>query len=204
MPTAPAPTAFTTGPQVKQYLRIPVTNTDDDGLLRSLADVANMAIAKSLLRNVLSASYTETRNGTGTPTLMLLNTPVTAVASVSIVGPLAQPNVIPPPVSLIQGVDYAVTPYSLKLYNGRWPRGIANVIVEYTAGYASIPADLGHVAAKVAALRYRELERLGQKSKIIAQENITFDLSEFPPDVEGILDRYRTGMGISDELAGTQ
>ena len=200
--TSPTVTAFTDGPAVKAYLRIGLANTDDDGAIRALADAANVAIAKSLQRNVMTASYSETRDGTGTPTLMLLNFPVTAVASAQFVGPV--PGGVVNTQTLVAGQDYTFTKFALKMYRGRWPKGIQNILINYTAGYQSMPSDLTHAATKVAALRYRELERLGQKSKIIANENITFDLSEFPPDVIGILDRYRVGMALTDELAGTQ
>lgn len=200
--TAPVPAKFTDGPAVKLYLRIGPTNTNDDGLLRLLADAANAELTKALQRNIFTASYTEVRDGTGTPTVMLRNFPVTAVASVSLVGPSAVP--VPPPQLLTFGVDYTFTRYAIKRYAGRWPKGVQNIAVSYTAGYASAPADLTHAASKVAALRYRELERLGQKSKVIDQENITFDLSEFAPDVMAIVERYRPGMLLTDELAGTQ
>lgn len=197
------PVAFTDVPSVKAYLRIPITNTGDDGLLRSLVDGANAAVARSLLRNVLSATYTEVRNGTGTRTLVLKNFPVSAVTSVTIKQPFLQVGAPPPAVVLVQGVDYTFTQYSLKLYSGVWTPGVANVSVTYTAGYALIPGDLAHAAAKVAAIRYNELGRLGQKSKTIAGEIIAFDLAEFPPDVEAILARYRGAMANVDQLAGT-
>lgn len=200
--TSPTVTAFTNGPAVKAYLRIGIAQTDDDGELRALADAANAAVAKALQRNVMTASYAETRDGTGTPTLMLLNFPVSAVASVQFVGPA--PGGIALPQTLIAGQDYTFTKFALKMYYGRWPKGIQNILVNYTAGYQSMPADLTHAATKVAALRYRELQRIGQKSKIIANENITFDLSEFPPDVMGIIERYKVGMALTDEMAGTQ
>jgi hypothetical protein len=54
------------------------------------------------------------------------------------------------------------------------------------------------------ALRYRELERLGQKSKSIGGEVITFDLSEMPDDVMQVVNRYVSGMILVDETAGMQ
>jgi hypothetical protein len=198
---------FTDVPKLKVALRIDtgqtIGKTVDDGLLRECADGANATIAKAIERNVLSATYTQTRNGTGTKRLMLPNYPVTAVASVTIVGPLPQPNVIPPPVSLTLGVDYAFDAYGLLMYFGVWPKRIQCVTVTYTAGYSSMPADLIRAATKLAAMRYREFERLGQKSKVIDQENITFDLDELPPDVKATVLRYQSGMLLLDELAGT-
>jgi hypothetical protein len=195
---------FTDTPKLKAYLRIAITTTTDDGLLRTLADTANAEIAKALQRNILTASYTQTRNGTGTARLMLPNFPVTAVASVTLVGPPSQPNAGAPAQLLTLGVDYTFDAYGLVLYHGaKWPKGTQNVAVVYTAGYNSMPADLIHAASKVGALRYRELERLGQKSKVIDTENITFDLSELPPDVLAIVERYKPGMLLSDELAGS-
>lgn len=187
---------MTNVPALKAALRIAVTVTTDDGLLRDLVDAANEALTNAINRNVLSANYTETRDGTGTKTLMLKNYPVTAVSSVQILSPGV---VSPLPTSLVQGTDYLFTPYALKMYAGVWPKAVGNVVVSYTGGYAAMPPDLARAATKYAAMRYRELERLGQKSKMLGGETISYDLDEFPPDVLGVVNRYSTGIGLVDD-----
>jgi hypothetical protein len=175
---------LTSRARVKTYLRLKSTEADDDGLIQVLADAANVSIVSAISRNILSDTFTETRDGTGSSTLMLANTPITAVSSLA----FTAPRVTPTP--LVAGVDYAFTQYALRMLFGVFPRGVANVLVTYTAGYASVPADLAHAATKWAALRYRENERLGHSSKSISGETVSFDLSELPPDVAAIVNRY--------------
>lgn len=195
--------AYTSVPAVKAYLRIDSTVTTDDGLLRSLVDTANMVVAQALSRNVLSADYTETRNGTGTKSLVLTNYPITAVSSVELVGPAMIAGAPQPSATLTEGVDFTVGSYALQMLYGVWPKGRANVKVSYTAGYASMPADLAHAGTKLAALRYRELERLGQKSKSMGGEIISYDTDEMPPDVAAIIERYKLAFPLAGSIAGT-
>lgn len=187
---------LTSVPNVKRYLRLDTDDAKDDGLLQLLVDGANDAITSAISRNLLRSQYTEVRNGTGTNTLMLANFPVAAVGSLAITEPRAFDTAPQPTTPLVQNVDFAVTPYSVKLYRSVFPRGVANVTVEYTAGYATIPSDVVHAATKYAALRYRELERLGQKSKTQMNETIAFDTDELPPDVLAIVGRYQANIPL--------
>jgi hypothetical protein len=88
-------------------------------------------------------------------------------------------------------VDYVWTPTAVQLLCGAFPRGVANVYLAYTAGFATCPADLEEKATKVAALRFKELDRLGQLSKSIGQETVQFDAKAFPNDVKDTLENYR-------------
>lgn len=197
-----AVTAFTSIPAVKSYLRIPSTNVDDDGLIRSLVDAVNMELAQSLQRNILSADYTDIRNGTGTKSLVLPNYPITAVSSVEIIAQPLQPGLIPPPAVLTFGIQFTFDDYGLRYIGGVWPKGTANIKVSYTAGYAAMPGDLAHAGAKLCAMRYRELERLGQKSKSMGGEVVTYDVSDMPADVLAIVQRYQIGFPMAPQAAG--
>lgn len=187
---------------VKKVLRLDTTDTKDDALLQTLVDGATAAITQAIGRNLVSADYTEVRDGTGTPTLMLANYPITAVNSVAITYPLSAADAPANSTPLIEGVDFGFTTTAIKLLCGIFPRGVQNVTVDYTAGYASAPADIAMAATKYAVLRYQELQRLGQKSKTIAGETISFDLSEMPPDVLAICNRYQTKIPLVASLSG--
>lgn len=183
--------SLTTLAKAKAYLKIPTGTTTDDALLTDLVNAACDAITSAISRNILSAQYADAYNGTGTGTLMLANTPITAVDSLAIVAPLASPLAAQNTTPLLLNVDFTFTQYALRLYRGVFPRGVANVVVAYTAGFAIVPSDLAHAATKWAAMRYRELERLGHKSKTLQGETVDFDLSELPPDVSAIVNRYQ-------------
>jgi hypothetical protein len=77
-------TTFTSVQQVKILLGITVRTAD--GQLNVLVNGVNQAFKTYLSRDIFEQTYTETRNGTGTDTLMFANYPVTAVSSVQ-VGP---------------------------------------------------------------------------------------------------------------------
>jgi hypothetical protein len=187
---------------LKRYLRLDTDQSKDDGLCQLLVSAANDAITSAISRNLLSDQYTEVRDGTGTRVLMLSNTPVTAIGALAFVGPQSFVNGPLPTTPLRAGVDFTFTPYSVKLYCGVFPRGTANVSIEYTAGYTAIPADIIHATTKWAALRYRELERIGQESKTIGGETVTFDLAEMPPDILGIVTRYQTKIPLVAQPTG--
>lgn len=190
---------LTTVAMVKRYLRMtpePIAGTSttesaDDALIQILVDAVADAIARFCYRNFLSHEYTEVYDGSGSNVLVLPNYPISSVESLALVNARTVADGLQPSVDLTERVDFAVTPYAIKLYSMIFPRGVANVAITYTAGYTTAPKDLQHAAAKWSARRYREMERLGQKSKTIGGETVLFDISENDPDGEGILERYR-------------
>lgn len=180
--------------RLASYLRLETTQqSQDNGLLQLLVDAANDAITKAVQRNVLSAQYSETRDGTGTDTLVLANYPVTAVGSLVVCN-----------AALIASTDFVFTATSIKLLKwARFPRGVANIAVQYTAGLGALPNDLCHAATKWAGLRYKETNRLGEKSKVLEGNTVDFDLSEMPEDVANIVSRYQSKIPlIASPIAG--
>ena len=51
-----------------------------------------------------------------------------------------------------------------------------------------------HAYAK--ALRYKEIDRIGHRSKSIAGEVISFELTDFPKDVRTMFNQYRRTVPI--------
>jgi hypothetical protein len=126
---------------VKAWLSPPLTSTADDALLTRLIGAASRFILGWLDRPVLfSQAYAETRDGTGGRRLMLRQWPVTAVAAVGIDGQAiaaAAPG-RPSPGWVIEAWDgwSAGQPQALSLIGHEFCRGLQNVTVAYTAGYA--------------------------------------------------------------------
>lgn len=181
--------ALTSLGAVKQLLGL--TATAQDGAIQILAAGASAAVLNYIGRDLFATAYTEVRDGTGTPTLMLAQYPATAVISVAI-GP---PNLARP--VLVENRDYIWTSTAIRLLCGCFPRGIANVAVSYVAGLDVAPADLVEKVTKLAAWRFKELDRLGQVSKTMAGETVLFDLSAWPKDVLAVLDNYRKRIPVA-------
>jgi hypothetical protein len=186
---------------VKNWLGL--TNANDDQLLTTLiANVSQAALSFLRRASLASASYTEKYDGTGTPTLALLNYPITAVSSLTINNMTIQAS----PDGVVTG--YVFDDYTLKLIGlgGAWDlapafygtpenfiKGFQNVAVSYTAGYASVPADISQALVEWCAFRYRARGWIGQKSKHLATgESVTFvDDNGMPEYVKHVLKHYK-------------
>lgn len=174
---------LTTVSNVKTWLGI--TANGDDALLTRLVTAASEYVQQWLNRTFASTSYTETRDGTGGQRLTLANDPITAVASVSI-------NGVAIPASTGYGVaGYAFDRQSIVLTGYTFTRGLRNVSVTYTAGYASTPPEIEQAVIDMIALRYRERDRVGYQSKSLAGETVTFYIGDMPKSTQTILDNWR-------------
>lgn len=93
-------------------------------------------------RNFVSQPYTRTLNGNGGDRVSLPDFPITAVSSLSIDGVS-----VPASASATQaGFVFSETQVLLRAY--RFCRGVQNVVIGYTAGFATIPADLSRAACE--------------------------------------------------------
>ena len=70
-------------------------------------------------------------------------------------------------------------------------RGAQNVTVQYTAGFAVTPPEIEQACIALVALRYKERDRIGQASKNVGGETVSFQQKDMPADVATILDQYR-------------
>jgi uncharacterized phiE125 gp8 family phage protein len=174
---------LTTLANLKAWLNL--TATGDDALLGRLVTAASAFVENWLGRAAATTSYVETRDGTGGTTLVFAVTPVTAVTALTIDNhPIA-----PSPDGVAPG--YVFSPSRLALIGGGFRRGLANVTVSYQAGYAATPPEIEQAVIALAALRYRERERIGLVSKGLAGETTSFAQKDMPADVATALQRYR-------------
>jgi hypothetical protein len=177
---------LTTLANVKAYLSPPLVTTADDALLSRLITAASQFIQTWLNRAIASASYTDTRNGTGGTILFLGNRPVTAVASVTVDGVAIAPSSPPP-----TGDGYLFDDSAVYLVGHCFSRGAQNVVVQYTAGFAATPPEIEQACIALVALRYKERDRIGQVSKNLGGETVSFQQKDMPADVATVLDQYR-------------
>jgi hypothetical protein len=170
---------------VKSWLSIPSSQTLDDALLTRLVTAASAYIQTWLGRAIVLASYTEQRDGTGGQRLAFLETPVQSVASVMVDGTSVPPSPGPPqPGYLFDGAFVTLVGY-------RFVRGSANVVLAYNAGFASTPAEIEQACIELVALRYRERDRIGQASKALGGETVTFSQKDMSDDIKTILSAYQ-------------
>lgn len=131
---------------------------------------------------ILEAEYTERRNGTGTNILGLINTPIIEVTSVVVnkITVPASPDGIQP--------GYVADENTIQLVAGGWLgpvlagagaspvaypslffKGVGNVFVAYSAGYATVPLDVEQCVIEMVAWAYKYKDRFGLNSQTMAQ-----------------------------------
>lgn len=179
---------FTTLAALKAW--IPVAgNADDDVLQRLITNISSW-MENELSRNIYVTTVDEIRNGTGTDRLMLTEFPTVAVTSLEINGTAV-------PLSAAWNMPgYVVSDFSIVLRGGlRFTRGVQNVHVVYTAGYAddpdSVPLELQQSCLELCHLRYKERPFVGVQSKSLGGETITFSDKDMPKSVAVTMDNYR-------------
>lgn len=175
---------LTTLAGVKLFLGI--QNDADDALLSSLISQISFAISNYTNRNLLSQSYVERYDGNSSSILMLRQHPITAVSALAINGAAVSAS----PDGIAAG--YAFDGNYVFLTKAIFPKGIQNIQVSYTAGYASVPFDVAEAVTELVADRYRVRGRLGESSKSMAQGGSTsYDMSYMSDKVKGSLSNYR-------------
>lgn len=168
---------------VKAYLGLGTAN--DDALLARLVTSVSTYVQAWMGREILSAGYSEIRNGSGSQILAFGNYPVTAVTSLVI------DNLAVPPATDTFSPGYTFNGRFLYLNGYLFRKGRVNVSVAYTAGYAAVPPELEQAVIELIALRYRERDRVGHQSKSLGGETVSFIVKDFPDSVRTILTNYR-------------
>lgn len=167
----------------KTYLRL--NTTTDDDLLTTLIAAASAWIESRLGRTIGVNAYSEIRDGHGGRRLTFGNAPATAVTSVTVNGQSI-------PASPTPGQPgYLFTATAITLNGWRFARGMSNVALSYSAGWASVPADIAQACIELVALRYRQMERVGLVSKGLAGETTAFTQADAPAAVLALLESYK-------------
>lgn len=174
-------TDLTTLDTLKSYLN---PGSNDDKLLQRLLSAASVAIENWLSRDVKSQAYTEFFDGTGGRVLVMPQNPVTAVASVTING-----NAIP--AGNVTTAGYYFTDTAIILTGYSFTRGNANVVVVYTAGYATIPYDLEQACIGLVQYWMGDRQRNGEVSRSMGGQTISYSQKDMPEWVKTTLMQYR-------------
>lgn len=136
-------------------------------------------------------TYTEYRSGGGWGQTRIFTKyqPIVSVTSLTIDDVVMTPLLsnIPDP----NGSGYAYTENAILLYGYEFTKGQDNVIIVYSAGYATVPYDLNQIAVEWVCFKYREKDRIGHKSKTLAGETVAFITDDMPAFVKAGLQKYK-------------
>jgi hypothetical protein len=153
-------------------------DAEDPAALAAL-DAATAVVQAVTGQHLLAvAGDTITVDGSGTRVLLLPELPVTDVVSVS-----------------VDGTELDETEYQwsangyLRRTNAVWPNQLRNIEVEYDHGYATIPALVVSITAKLAA---RMLDTpVNVKNEMIGAYNVSYQTPSLQADELVLLDRYK-------------
>lgn len=147
----------------------------------SLLITACSAWVKSYLnRDILSTAYTETLNGTGGRQIMTANYPVTAITQVLVDNIDVTTYAVADGRRTISLTNLNNSPTGFSFGCPTFRRDIMNVVVKYTAGFATVPADLELTVIRLVQWAIAEMKRPQQNSKSMQGEVITFSTASAP------------------------
>ena len=178
---------LTTLDNVKAWLPDMAAVTSSDALLSRLISAASQAVCVYTGRGGFDVeAYAEVYDGAGRSTLLLRQWPAVAVTSVA-VSCGAPPDAFSLEPPLAGGGAQRLT-----LERGVFPRGVANVTVSYTAGYATTPLDVEQAVIELVGERFRARERIGLTAKTLGgQETTAFATGPFNATITTLLAPYR-------------
>ena len=178
------------------------STTGTASVYTALIPKVSAAIEAYCSRTFGQASYTENRNGNGADRIMVRNLPLTAVTSVMVdtVPIPAAPDAVSFGYVFDDSTIYIRAGRKLSPppagYLGAYPvcfsRGVQNIALAYTGGYATIPPDVNQAACEWISFKTAKRSRLDKKSEVLAQQTVSFDLSGMPDTVKALLFTYRT------------
>lgn len=198
---------LTTLQNVKDWLSI--TDTNSDKVIARLITASSGTFLTAINRGTfLTSSYTDTRDGTGTDSIILINYPITAVASVkvnNITVPPSPDGVKPGFVFDQYGVYLVGGSYPFPnssasglYYPGYFPMGRSNVIISYTAGYATTPPDVEQAVIDMVAYAFRSRDRVGIVSEHAGSGlTTTYITKDIPATAAKVISQYKRSTPIA-------
>ena len=191
---------LTTYDLVKAWCGLPAGNTADDALFTRLVTAASSAAQLYMGRNIPSASYVEAYNGNSRQALLLRQSPIVSITSVTV------DNTTIPQATAQPGAGWRFDTMFLYLdgygFNrsdgggtSSFNRGIQNVVVTYTAGYATVPFDIAQATIEMAGYLYKSKDRIGEASKLVAGQTIAY-IRDINPNTLRTLDQYKRTVGV--------
>jgi Ubiquitin-activating enzyme E1 FCCH domain len=159
----------------------------DDVLLTRMIAGASGTIRNYLNRQISTGDFTEKFTRIQGQKLTPANFPITDITSLTVNGEAITAS----PDGIQNGFvfdDYAVYLLGSEFsFSGQW----LNVVLEYSAGYDVVPDEIEAAAVYLVAYRYKDFEHMGQRSKVLAGETVSFVVTDLPVQMKTDLDQYR-------------
>jgi hypothetical protein len=159
-------------------------NTTDPSI-PGLISAASAFFTTQADRFILNDWYTETYDGPGHDSIILLQSPVTGIQFVTLDGLAIQYTANSWENGFMLDLDGVIT-----LTSGVFRRGRRNVQVSYSAGYTTVPLDVQQAVTEIVAYWIRGKDRIGQKNKSIGGEVIGYSTADIPPAADSTMRRY--------------
>jgi hypothetical protein len=177
---------LTTLENVKQDMSIGET-ADDAKLSRLITEFSVWFLNEINRGALLEDAYNEKRNGYGGDSIVTKYYPITAVSSVIVSGV----NIPASPDGVATGFVFDdLTIYLTGCY--RFIRGRQNIQLNYTAGFATVPADVERAVINQVIFTFRQLQKLGTVSQ--QMQGVTtaqFSQKDLAPGVGTVIENYR-------------
>jgi hypothetical protein len=164
-----------------------------DALLQRLIDAVSYFIQNYITRTIALQTYVETRNGLGQTQITTKNSPIVGVTGVTVNG-LTIP-LRPPLTQQSVSTQYGRSGYSFDdtrvyLDGFYFCRGNQNIVINYSAGFATTPPDIEQAAIDMIGEWFRYMSRIGKVAEGIEGQTITFSVAQIPPRALAVLNVY--------------
>ena len=173
---------LTTLAKAKEWLG--VTGSNEDALIARLITHASTRIVEEAQTPLVTTTVSQRFSGRGHVRLTLPYQPVQSVALVQVDG-VTIPAATPPASGywLEDGTLY-LTGYAIN-------RGLKNVLITYTFGYATVPSDLEQACLEMIALSLkRDRKEPGVSSKGLAGEQISLTTTALTASIVETIQNY--------------
>lgn len=193
---------LTTLSAVKDWLPIASGVTADDALLSGLITGVSSDFLRAIERpDLLTADYTEVRQGDGDTRLSLRHWPVTAVSALTVGGATVTASAD----KIARGYyfDADLDPErrtQLFLAGGLVFTDAAVVSLSYSAGYATVPGDIAQAVVEWVCQRYKGRPNSSTVSRRSTEgAEVRVDLSDAPETTKAVIERYRVCWPSTDK-----
>ena len=177
-------TDLTTTAAVKQY--IGKTDSIDDDLFATLVTAYSQWVRSWTNRDFDVRSYNIWRSGRGGVSLILPQWPLVSIDSLTINGQTIAAQ------ASWGDYGFRFSDRAINLDGGcRFWFGSNNINIGFTAGYATIPADIAQAVNELVALRYKLRDKLEWSSKTLAGEVVSLVTKDMPSSVATVLKQYQ-------------
>lgn len=179
----PTPTVLSTIDSVK--LKLGITGAASDALLQQYVTAACQTVESWLGRIIGSNTYTKVLNGNGHRSAFLGQFPITAVSAVVVDG------VSIPADPAATGYGYVFDELAIYLRGCAFSKGVQNISITYTAGYATIPTDISESVDEIVILNYNRRSHVDTSSKSLAGETVSYIQADMPKSAMSRLNNYK-------------